>query len=114
MPNIATNKLKIFGANNEQLSEIARIFNTDRPFYELLPTPDFKTIPDDKGVLPTVEEHELSDGTKYEHSHFDGEQDLRWYHWNWENWGTKWDAWDIHPFSCGLECVEARKIRLGM
>ncbi len=92
MPNIASNKLRVFGANNEQLSEISRIFKTDEPFNELLPTPDFKNIPNDKGVLPTVTEHELPDGTKDELLHFDSEQDLRWYEWNCENWGTKWDA----------------------
>jgi hypothetical protein len=30
----------------------------------------------------------------------------KWYSWNWENWGTKWDANEVMIGSCDGECIE--------
>ena len=59
--------------------------------------PDFKTIPNEKGELPKLEQMKNPDGSiLWETYNFpDGKNDDRWYHWCVENWDTKWEP-DMH------------------
>ena len=60
MPNWCYNRIRIDADPEqvEQLKEIHDIFDkhTD-PFNQILPIPDFKNIPNEKGELPILEVH---------------------------------------------------------
>ena len=97
MPNWCYNRIRIDADTDtaEQLKEIYEIFeNHSDPFNQILPIPDFKNIPNEKGELPTLEQHKNDKGEiVWETYNFpDGKNDDRWYHWCIENWGTKWDV----------------------
>ena len=97
MPNWCYNRIRIDADSDqvEQLKEIHDIFDKHSdPFNQILPIPDFKNIPNDKGELPKLEVHKNDKGeVVWETYNFpDGKNDDRWYHWNIQNWGTKWDV----------------------
>ena len=99
MPNWCYKRIRIDADTDtaEQLKEIYEIFeNHSDPFNQILPIPDFKNIPNDKGELPKLEQRLNPDGSVfYETYNFsDGTNDDRWYMWCVNNWGTKWDACD--------------------
>ena len=98
MPNWCHNRITIFGDSETEakLKEIEETFRKARPFNDIFPIPDFKTIPNDKGELPKLEQKLNPDGSIfYETYNFpDGTNDDRWYMWCVNNWGTKWDACD--------------------
>ena len=57
MPNWCYNRVRIDADSDqvEQLKEIHDIFeNHSDPFNQILPIPDFKNIPNDKGELPIL------------------------------------------------------------
>ena len=96
MPNWCYNRIRIDADSDqvEQLKEIHDIFdNHTDPFNQILPVPDFKNIPNEKGELPKLEQMKNPKGeVMWETYNFpDGKNDDRWYHWNIQNWGTKWD-----------------------
>ena len=95
MPNWCDNRVTI-SSNTEddsQFQELVAKFQVERPFNEIYPMPDFKTIPNKDGELPKKEEIKNDKGEivceTYNFS--DGKNDDRWYHWCIDNWGTKWD-----------------------
>ena len=95
MPNWCDNRVTI-SSNTEddsQFQELVAKFQVERPFNEIYPMPDFKTIPNKDGELPVAEEIKNSNGevimTTYNFPN--GKNDDRWYHWCIDNWGTKWD-----------------------
>ena len=95
MPNWCDNRVTI-SSNTEddsQFQELVAKFQDERPFNEIYPMPDFKTIPNKNGELPVAEEIKNSDGEliTITHNFPDGKNDDRWYHWCIDNWGTKWD-----------------------
>ena len=99
MPNWCYNRVTVYADSDqvEQLKEIYEIFDKHPdPFNQILPIPDFKNIPNEKGELPKLEQHFNPDGSLfYETYNFpDGKNDDRWYMWCVNNWGTKWDACD--------------------
>ena len=60
MPNWCYNRVRIDADSDqvEQLKEIYEIFeNNSDPFNQILPIPDFKNIPNEKGELPKLEQH---------------------------------------------------------
>ena len=100
MPNWCYNRIEVYGDEDtvDQVKEIHDIFeNYSDPFNRILPIPDFKNIPNDKGELPKLEQHLNKDGSVFfETYNFpDGTNDDRWYMWCVNNWGTKWDAGDV-------------------
>ena len=100
MPNWCYNRIRIDADSDtsDQLKEIHDIFeNHSDPFNQILPIPDFKNIPNDKGELPKLEQRFNPDGSLfYETYNFpDGKNDDRWYHWCIENWGTKWELSEL-------------------
>ena len=96
MPNWCDNRVTI-SSNTEddsQFQELVAKFQDERPFNEIFPQPDWKTIPNKDGELPVAEEIKNSDGEliTVTHNFPDGKNDDRWYHWCIDNWGTKWDV----------------------
>ena len=96
MPNWCDNRVTI-SSNTEddsQFQELVAKFQVERPFNEIYPMPDFKTIPNKNGELPVADEIKNSDGELITITHYfpDGKNDDRWYHWCIDNWGTKWDV----------------------
>ena len=65
MPNWCYNRIRIDADSDqvEQLKEIHDIFDKHSdPFNQILPIPDFKNIPNDKGELPKLEQHKNDKG----------------------------------------------------
>ena len=94
MPNWCYNRVRIDADPDQvkKLKEIHDIFEKyDDPFNQILPIPDFKNIPNEKGELPKLEQMKNPDGSiLWETYNFpDGKNDDRWYYWCIDNWGTK-------------------------
>ena len=95
MPNWCNNKVKVFGDNSEQIARVAEIFKDEKSvFNNIIQSPDWKRLPNEKGQFPQLEQHKnpKTGEVMWETYNFpDGKNDDRWYHWNIQNWGTKWD-----------------------
>ncbi len=96
MPNWCHNRVTAYG-NEDKIKEIEKIFESKTPFNDIFPMPDFKTIPNENGELPKIEQMKNPDGSilweTYNWS--DGTNDDRWYSWCVDNWDTKWEP-DMH------------------
>ena len=101
MPNHCYNRVQISNDaedNSKQFDELVAIFESQKPFSKIIPIPNFLEIPNEDGELPVKEEHKDADGkvlfttSKFPKS---GKNDDRWYDWNIQNWGTKWEAYDF-------------------
>jgi hypothetical protein len=112
MPNWCQNRVSFYSEDTSALEKLLNIFQSDEPFNSIVPSPDWKTTPNDKGDLPVKREMKNPDGrvvyTTYDFP--DGQNDDRWYDWNIQNWGTKWevsdvecDHWDGNSFECEFE-----------
>ena len=106
MPNWCHNRVEIYSDNPEDLKQIKSIFEAERPLHEIIPEPDWKTIPlteeylthhgikvGELGELPVPPDPDEKWGTPRFKS--TGRADERWYDWRIENWGIKWDIGDI-------------------
>ena len=111
MPNWCYNRITIYGDSETEakLKEIEEIFEKENPFNEILPIPDFKNIPNEKGELPNRTVKYRPDGSiLFETYDFpDGKNDDRWYHWCIQNWGTKWE-----PDMAGVEYEDSEILAL--
>ena len=98
MPNWCYIRVTAYG-DEDKLKEIEKIFESKTPFNDIFPMPDFKTIPNEKGELPKLEQMKNPDGSILWETYNwpDGTNDDRWYDWCIENWGTKWEA-DVTGF----------------
>ncbi len=112
MPNWCQNRVSFFSENEETISKLLNIFESAQPFNQILPAPDWKNTPNDKGELPVKREMKNPNGdvvhTTYDFP--DGKNDDRWYDWNINNWGTKWeisgvecDHYEDNAFECEFE-----------
>ena len=112
MPNWCQNRVSFYSEDTSALEKLLNIFQSDEPFNSIVPSPDWKTTPNDKGDLPVKREMKNPDGrvvyTTYDFP--DGTNDDRWYDWNVNNWGTKWEVsdveyehWDGNSFECEFE-----------
>ena len=112
MPNWCSNRVSFYSDDTSALEKLKNIFESDEPFNSLVPAPDWKNTPNDKGELPVLREMKDTEGrvihTTYDFP--DGKNDDRWYDWNICNWGTKWevsdvecDHWDGNSFECEFE-----------
>ena len=114
MPNWCYNRVSVYGDSDtvDQIKEIHDIFdNHSDPFNQIFPIPDFKNIPNEKGELPVLRRELNKDGSVfYETYDFpDGKNDDRWYHWNIQNWGTKWD---ITADSVDMESYDSEQLEI--
>ena len=112
MPNWCSNRVSFYSDDTSALEKLKNIFESDEPFNSLVPAPDWKNTPNDKGELPVLREMKDTEGrvihTTYDFP--DGKNDDRWYDWNNCNCGTKWDVsdvecdhWDGNSFECEFE-----------
>ena len=99
MPNWCYNRVTAYAndEHNEKLEEVKKIFESKTPFNDIFPMPDFKTIPNENGELPKLEQMKNPDGSILWETYNwpDGTNDDRWYSWCVENWDTKWEP-DMH------------------
>ena len=98
MPNWCYNRVSIYSEDKKQIDELFDIFNNPEPFNKLIPSPKWSETPNEDGELPVLDEHKDADGnvvfttSKFPKS---GKNDDRWYDWQIQNWGTKWEPTDI-------------------
>ena len=93
MPNWCRNRVTVSGTE-EDISKLSEIFSdTKSIFNHIIQSPDWKRLPNEKGEFPQLERMKNPKGeVMWETYNFpDGKNDDRWYHWNIQNWGTKWD-----------------------
>jgi len=112
MPNWCNNRLTVSGDNAEQVQKVKSFFESDSPFAEIYPEPNWSEIPlaeDDleslgrkrgnPGELPEYVEMKSPDG-QVVHKGYEfkstGAQDDRWYNWRCDKWDTKWDIHKDH------------------
>ena len=98
MPNWCNNRVTVFSDDTESVKKIKEIFESkDSVFGKIIQEPDWKRLPNEKGEFPKVKQHFGKDGQLMFETHEfpDGKNDDRWYHWNIQNWGTKWDACNV-------------------
>ena len=96
MHNWCHNRVTAYG-NEDKIEEVKKIFESKTPFNDIFPMPDFKTIPNEKGELPKLEQMKNPDGSiLWETYNFpDGRNDDRWYDWRLQHWDTKWEASEV-------------------
>ena len=114
MPNHCYNRVNVYCDEPKVIKEINDIFETGTNPYvdktvfgQIIPEPDWKKIPlaendvqeysfskprGEVGELPVVKDVGFGEGLVFESS---GTQDDRWYNWRVQNWGTKWDCYDL-------------------
>ena len=95
MPNWCSNRVDVYSENKTDLQKVLDIFsNKESVFGQVIPEPNWKTIPNKKGELPKLEQMKNPDGSiAWETYNFpDGKNDDRWYDWRNSNWDTKWDV----------------------
>lgn len=93
MPNHCSNNFTISGITKNQWLEIAATIDCSedsqssflKTFY---PEPKWEIIPNELGEPPSFTNGRGS------RCWSDGTQDVRWYDWRNQHWGTKWDIFD--------------------
>ena len=106
MPNWCYNRVSVYSENTDQVTELFDIFNNPEPFNALIPSPKWSETPNEDGELPVIEEHKDSDGKVLFTTHKfpkSGKTDDRWYDWQIQNWGTKWEPTDLSVEQCDEE-----------
>jgi len=117
MPNHCYNRVSFYSDNEREIQEIYDIFeNGTNPkteqtvFGSFIPEPDWSKIPltentvkeyswdkprGEIGECPKMiidENQPFRNGLRFESSNV---MDDRWYNWRVQNWGTKWDCYDL-------------------
>ena len=106
MPNWCYNRVSVYSENTDQVTELFDIFNNPEPFNALIPSPKWSETPNEDGELPVIEEHKDADGKVLFTTHKfpkSGKTDDRWYDWQIQNWGTKWEPTDLSVEQCEQE-----------
>ena len=111
MPNWCRNRVTVFG-KEEDISKISEIFSDKKSIFDhIIKSPDWKRLPNEKGEFPKLRQELNKDGSVfYETYDFpDGKNDDRWYHWNIQNWETKWD---ITADSVDMESYDSEQLEI--
>lgn len=77
MPNNTDVRVYIDHTNKKRIDDMENIFSNDYPFNQIIPMPDDI----ERGNL-TMDQRKATNGRN-------------WYDWSIENWGTKWDAYEL-------------------
>jgi len=77
MPNNTDVRVTITHKSEARIDDMEWVFNTDEPFQHIIPMPDDI----ERGNL-TMDQRKATKGRN-------------WYDWSIENWGTKWDAYEV-------------------
>ena len=112
MPNWCSNRVTVSGDNIKEVEQVKKFFESENPFNEIKPAPKWSEIPlaedeteslgrtrGEVGELPKLKIHKSPDGSEIFRSWefpSTGVQDDRWYDWQIQNWGTKWDIHRDH------------------
>ena len=125
MPNHCHNRVTIYGSGNDtdetraQIAKLKQIFEDENCFGQIIPEPDWANTPlmskDVKeysfseprgkaGELPMQPTNENGHHVPFFPS--TGRQDDRWYDWRNQNWGTKWDCYDVEVTDDDPDCLE--------
>ena len=105
MPSWCENRGTFYSENSDDIKKIKEIFESDRPFHQIIPEPNWIKIPASenlkdsagnpvakKGELP-IESNDRFRELQWSSS---GRQDDRWYQWRLRNWDVKWDLSPDH------------------
>lgn len=97
MPNHCYNRVTVYSDNEQDVQALYEIFesgtnpkNDKTVFGQIIPEPNWKEIPVG-GELPVKSDNMFG---MYRFASND-KQDDRWYDWRIQNWGTKWDCYDL-------------------
>ena len=52
MPNWCHNRVSFYSENEQDINKLYKIFTSENVFNQILPSPDWKNTPNDKGELP--------------------------------------------------------------
>ena len=124
MPNHCHNRVTFYSDDTTAILKLHKIFSkgllnddntekVDSVFGSFIPEPDWTKIPLNENTIqeyswdkPRGEIGELpvmsDDPFKGLHFASTGKQDDRWYNWRVQNWGTKWDCYDLSTDDCDL------------
>jgi hypothetical protein len=99
MPNHTINNVDIAVNTGEEkevlaLAELKNKLNISEnqfDFEGIIPSPNWLKIPNEDGELPTLVKEEWGEMHRWK----DGSQDDRWYYWKIDNWGTKWNSYNV-------------------
>ena len=101
MPNICENEVSIQSWDSNQIRSFMKFVKSkdcDFDFNRIVPSPNWNKTPDENGELPTrVKRIRNSEGKlvmTIRSFPTSGKTDDRWYDWNLENWGTKWNSYN--------------------
>jgi len=105
VPNICENELSIYADGEQQealLKKLTKRLESEESvfdFNKLIPSPDWDNTPNEDGELPVIDEDAPS-FMQVKKFPLSGKSDDRWYDWNRENWGTKWNAGNAEVYVC--------------
>ena len=103
MPNWCNNRVDFYSDDTSKIKELREIFESDDVFKKIVPPPNWEKTPlapedvqeysfskprGEVGELPVVMDKGFGKGLYFKST---DANDDRWYNWNINNWGTKWD-----------------------
>ena len=104
MPNHCYNRVSVYSDNEQDVQTLYEIFesgtnpkNDLTVFGQIIPEPNWKEIPVG-GELP-IKSNDMFGMYRFAST---DKQDDRWYDWRIQNWGTKWDCYDLTIDECEL------------
>ena len=104
MPNWCNNRVDFYSDDTDKIAELREIFTGDDVFRKIVPPPNWQKTPlaekdvkeysfskprGEVGELPVVKDKGFGKGLYFPST---DNNDDRWYDWNIQNWGTKWDV----------------------
>ena len=124
MPNHCYNRVSLYSDDTTVILRLHEIFkigldpNDDRTvFGQIIPEPNWEEIPltaetvqeyswdkprgevGEKPVMVINDDKPFLNGLRFKSS---DRQDDRWYNWRCQNWGTKWDCYDLSIDECDM------------
>ena len=100
MPNHCHNRVTFYSDDKPELiQKLYKIFKSEEVFTQFVPEPDWATTPNEAGELSAKDPKEPMFPPKFP----DGTVDDRWYNWRIQNWGTKWDCYEVDIDDSELE-----------
>ena len=91
MPNHCHNRVSFYCDSTKVIKELLDIFKMENVFTNFVPEPDWKTTPNEAGEFSKKDPLNDLFPPKFP----DGTVDDRWYDWRLQNWGTKWDCYEV-------------------
>ena len=121
MPNHCTNRVSFYSNDTTVILRLHKIFSrgldendTRTVFGAFIPEPDWANTPlhendvqeyswdkpkGEAGELPVLKDRGWGEGLVFAST---DRQDDRWYNWRNQNWGTKWDAYEMEIDDCEM------------